>query len=153
MSLILAFFESERNRSIWVFLTHAQQAITHSRRHLKTLLLNNDLPDFIMASQREFTTRRIAKMESYCRWALFTHLGRTYPPLDACTNLCSVDSKMDAHQKDAIRGALSSRISVIHGGAGTGKSSLVAAILKELAYRKQQTIVIAPTGIISFFLQ
>lgn len=52
----------------------------------------------------------------------------------------------DEHQKNAIEGALSSTISLITGGAGTGKTTVIAAITNEIKKRGYNTILCSYTG-------
>ena len=49
-------------------------------------------------------------------------------------------------QADAIRSALTSKIMVITGGPGTGKTTIINALLKILAKRRFKTLLAAPTG-------
>lgn len=52
----------------------------------------------------------------------------------------------DEHQKNAIEGALNSTISLITGGAGTGKTTIIAAITNEIKKRGYNTILCSYTG-------
>ena len=57
-----------------------------------------------------------------------------------------IDLKLAPAQKDAIRLAVSSKVMVITGGPGVGKTSLVNAILKIFMAKKLDVVLCAPTG-------
>lgn len=52
--------------------------------------------------------------------------------------------ELNGKQRQAIRAALTNRISVITGGPGTGKTTIINAIVR--AYREDETVLLAPTG-------
>ena len=51
-----------------------------------------------------------------------------------------------ASQSEAIRSALTSKVMVITGGPGTGKTTIINALLKILSKRRFRTLLAAPTG-------
>lgn len=55
----------------------------------------------------------------------------------------SISQQLDEKQQEAVRTALSNRLSVINGHAGTGKSSVIAEIAKK---KNGSVYVLAPTG-------
>ena len=52
--------------------------------------------------------------------------------------------ELNGKQRQAIRAALTNRISVITGGPGTGKTTIINAIVR--AYWEDETVLLAPTG-------
>lgn len=67
--------------------------------------------------------------------------GRAIPWVEAQTGLILAPS-----QKDAVRVALTSKVLVITGGPGVGKTTLVNSILKLLAAKDMRILLGAPTG-------
>ncbi len=57
-----------------------------------------------------------------------------------------LDIRLAKNQADAIRCALENKIMVITGGPGTGKTTIINAILKILSTLKVKTFLAAPTG-------
>ena len=78
------------------------------------------------------------------------HAPRATPPMDVekalewVQNEISID--LAASQSEAIRSALTSKVMVITGGPGTGKTTIINALLKILLKRKFRTLLAAPTG-------
>jgi len=74
----------------------------------------------------------------------------SYPDIDMDKAVAWVQEKtgkeLAASQVDALRKALSSRVLVITGGPGVGKTTLVNAILLVLRAKKIQCLLCAPTG-------
>jgi exodeoxyribonuclease V alpha subunit len=73
-----------------------------------------------------------------------------WPEIDADKAIPWVEGKTDLtlaeSQKAALRAALSSKIMVITGGPGVGKTTLVNAILRVLAAKRVELVLCAPTG-------
>jgi exodeoxyribonuclease V alpha subunit len=72
------------------------------------------------------------------------------PAIDADTALSWVEKKMGLElaptQRDAVRRAATSKVLVITGGPGTGKTTIVRAILEIFAAKGQRCALCAPTG-------
>lgn len=56
------------------------------------------------------------------------------------------NSNLSEEQKTSIIGALSNRLSIITGGAGTGKTTIIRTIHKILESNKKNCLLLAPTG-------
>lgn len=100
------------------------------------------------------TTAEYDAAEKYTAEKLKRMLAREpeYPPLvvrgkieDVCENQAF---KLSETQKDAVKLALSNRVSIITGGPGTGKSTILAAIIDSFKalYPAQEIVLMSPTG-------
>jgi exodeoxyribonuclease V alpha subunit len=69
------------------------------------------------------------------------HADKAIPCVEGKTGLTLAEN-----QKAALRAALSSKIMVITGGPGVGKTTLVNAILRVLAAKRIELLLCAPTG-------
>lgn len=73
-----------------------------------------------------------------------------WPAIDACKAIPWVEEKtgltLAESQKDAVRSALAAKVTVITGGPGVGKTTLVNAILRILAAKRVDLLLCAPTG-------
>jgi len=74
----------------------------------------------------------------------------TWPSIDAAKAIPWVERRtglqLAASQREAVRMALSSKVLVITGGPGVGKTTLVNSILKVLIAKKVRVMLCAPTG-------
>lgn len=57
-----------------------------------------------------------------------------------------LDNKLDDIQKSAVKNALENNISIITGGPGTGKTTIISNIIKNTKNMGYQTLLLAPTG-------
>src|ERR1700760_360109 len=82
-------------------------------------------------------------------WALVS-TGPTWPSIDAAKAIPWVERRtglqLAASQREAVRMALSSKVLVITGGPGVGKTTLVNSILKVLIAKQIRVALCAPTG-------
>jgi len=73
-----------------------------------------------------------------------------WPQIDADRAIPWIEGKtgleLAASQRDAIRLALSSKVTVITGGPGVGKTTIVNSILRILAAKQMEMLLCAPTG-------
>ena len=113
--------------------------------------LNEDLEDF----QENYKAVYLAKYY-YCekgvanRLKILTQVPKTIRPVDPDKALGWVQEQLAIQlapkQADAVRTALVSKVLVITGGPGTGKTTLINAILKIFATLGVQMLLAAPTG-------
>ncbi len=101
--------------------------------------------DLLHVEENQVSAERVHKAEQNAAMALALRLdNNSVPweyPLSVAPHLYSRE------QKDAIQMALSHRLSLILGGAGSGKTTLVGNLLEEfLAHEKGGTLLLAPTG-------
>lgn len=74
----------------------------------------------------------------------------SHPEIDATKAIPWVEEKtgrtLAAEQRQAVRTALTSRVLVVTGGPGVGKTTIVQSILAILAAKKVRAVLAAPTG-------
>ncbi len=74
----------------------------------------------------------------------------TWPEIDADKAIPWIEQKLDvtlaASQREAVAKAVSSKVMVITGGPGVGKTTLVNAILRILVVKGVKVVLAAPTG-------
>jgi exodeoxyribonuclease V alpha subunit len=84
------------------------------------------------------------------RLRVLVSMGPSWPPIDAAKAIPWVERRTDlelaASQREAVRIALSSKVLVITGGPGVGKTTLVNSILKILIAKQVRVALCAPTG-------
>jgi exodeoxyribonuclease V alpha subunit len=95
-------------------------------------------------------TRRIRDMEMECARALVRLRGAgSVGAIDARRAIVSFERReglqLSEGQREAVERALVSRVLVITGGPGTGKTTLVRALIRILG-RRQRVVLAAPTG-------
>jgi exodeoxyribonuclease V alpha subunit len=84
------------------------------------------------------------------RLRVLVSAGPSWPPIDAAKAIPWVERRtglqLAASQREAVRIALSSKVLVITGGPGVGKTTLVNSILKILIAKQARVALCAPTG-------
>ena len=84
------------------------------------------------------------------RLRVLVSAGPSWPPIDAAKAIPWVERRtglqLAASQREAVRIALSSKVLVITGGPGVGKTTLVNSILKILIAKQVRVALCAPTG-------
>ena len=84
------------------------------------------------------------------RLRVLASAGPAWPPIDAAKAIPWVERRtglqLAASQREAVRIALSSKVLVITGGPGVGKTTLVNSILKILIAKQVRVALCAPTG-------
>jgi exodeoxyribonuclease V alpha subunit len=84
------------------------------------------------------------------RLRVLVSAGPPWPPIDAAKAIPWVERRtglqLAASQREAVRIALSSKVLVITGGPGVGKTTLVNSILKILIAKQVRVVLCAPTG-------
>jgi exodeoxyribonuclease V alpha subunit len=85
--------------------------------------------------------------------AAVARLARAHPagaPVDAGASIAAFEKAtgfaLSERQREAVQAACASRLLVITGGPGTGKTTLVRAIVDALRRRGQRVLLCAPTG-------
>lgn len=78
------------------------------------------------------------------------HAAVTLPPVQVEKALAWADQQshitMSDAQREAVRAAITSKLVVITGGPGVGKTTIIRGIVKILAYKKAKIALCAPTG-------
>lgn len=91
-----------------------------------------------------------AEREIAGRMARLSRLGPGFPAIDFERAVVWCEQRTGKHlapsQREALRQALTNRVSVITGGPGVGKTTLVCSIMTVLQAKKVQCALCAPTG-------
>ena len=98
----------------------------------------------LIADGQAVTSQRLRDDELLIRRALEEHAWAT--PMREVAVQRHADAELDAHQHEAFQMALDSRISVISGGAGTGKTYVVARLTAAFQKSGMAVCLCAPTG-------
>ncbi|MCP4680076.1 MAG: AAA family ATPase [Deltaproteobacteria bacterium] len=121
----------------------------HIEQHLKGLVTCNRLAEFDKCERILVGLPHILSMERFLA-AIFLKGKRDHPRYKsdpAWTRLCSdMEESLNTAQREAVVSALSHSITVISGGAGSGKTYTVAAIVAECSLRNLAVAMAAPTG-------
>jgi exodeoxyribonuclease V alpha subunit len=91
-----------------------------------------------------------AEEQIAARVQLLSAARSAYPPIDIEKAISWCEQKtgkiLAPSQREALRRALTSRVLVLTGGPGVGKTTLINALLRILTTKKVQCILCAPTG-------
>ncbi len=119
---------------------------------IKRMLEDNDLASYKMSDTVYISTSEVADAEKYISWRLYemTTSAVTFSNADIASIIESVEGKFDISyaklQREALFAALASGVSVITGGPGTGKTTVVKALISIFDNMGLKTVLAAPTG-------
>jgi exodeoxyribonuclease V alpha subunit len=101
------------------------------------------LPPFFMAERGAANRLRRIQLAPQDRLAAFQRLDwpRAFAFLAQASPI-----QLTEQQKDAVRMALTSKVSILTGGPGTGKSTITGSIIRLIAAQGRSVLVAAPTG-------
>ncbi len=144
-ALPLELLEEETGKLLLVDekIVRAALAKTRADGELVTETMNGQELVFLPNLQRA-EELIAARVKSLCA------SGPGYPPIDFAKAVewfqAKTGMELAPSQRSALQQALSSRVLVITGGPGVGKTTLVNAILKILRAKKVRCLLCAPTG-------
>ncbi len=124
----------------------------HVVRAIETLVQARELHVESDDPDRPIYTQSMHRLERQVAQALRRRVERPFQGRvpDVAAALARFESRsgmrLSESQRQAIRDALGSRVLVITGGPGTGKTTLVRALLAALDEQKLRTLLCAPTG-------
>ena len=98
----------------------------------------------LIADGQAVTSGRLRDDELLIRCALEEHAWA--PPFREVVIQRHAGAELDAHQREAFGMALANRVSVISGGAGTGKTYVVAHLTAAFQKNEMSVCLCAPTG-------
>ena len=120
---------------------------------LDRLILARDLVEEGMEGERLVYLGELQRAEENCGQILrkFSAQAAQYPPIDVPAAIAHVEEKelgwkLADGQRRAVEATLNSRVQVITGGPGVGKTTILQAVLKVLSARKVVPVLCAPTG-------
>ncbi|MGB0647079.1 MAG: ATP-dependent DNA helicase [Bradymonadia bacterium] len=120
-------------------------SMSEASAHLKALSIN-DRPMFTTHSTSQVQLMRISALESQLEKKV-RQLASEESTID--TSALNISSHLTAEQANAVRASIQHRISVITGGPGTGKTSIIVELLRcvvQLGIDPKRIALAAPTG-------
>ena len=144
-ALPLAVLEEEAGKLLILEEALIEAALTkaHEDRDLVTETIDGEALVFLPSLKRA-EEGIAARVRNLCT------LPCTYPPIDLPKAIEWCEGKtgkvLAPSQREALARAISSRILVITGGPGVGKTTLLNAILRILSAKKVRCMLCAPTG-------
>lgn len=105
---------------------------------------NNEAQEIVMLTKMYFTESSVAqKLALLCLTAKESNLDVS-SEISYFENINKI--QFDKQQKEAIENSIKSGVSVITGGPGTGKTTIIKCILNILEQQKNKVMLLAPTG-------
>ena len=122
-------------------------AVDHA---IETLVANRSLGVDAKAPEHAIYAPRLLAHEIECARSLQALLSREAAPSDPERILAALSTRskfaLSKSQHQAVVAALASRLLVITGGPGTGKTTLVQRLIELFAQQRLQVVLCAPTG-------
>ncbi len=133
-------------------LLHAQELLDISVEILAEALAKEYEKGTLVKEENRVYLRDLFRAESRVAEKL-RHLldaSRTFPPIDADKAIAWAESKMGLSlaplQREALANAIRSKVSIITGGPGVGKTTIIRALTEIFSARKLDIRLAAPTG-------
>jgi exodeoxyribonuclease V alpha subunit len=126
-------------------------ASIESAKKIKIEDLNQDLEEFKENNKAVYLTQfHVCETGAAHRLKVLLNVPGSLKPIDPEKAIPWVQDRLAIHladrQKDAIRCALTCKVMVLTGGPGTGKTTIINAILKILSSVQARVLLAAPTG-------
>lgn len=119
---------------------------------INDMIGDDELSVYEASSIRYVSTRQVKEAESYIAWRLY-EMGSSveyFSGADIASIIESVEGKFGISyaglQREALFAALESGVSIITGGPGTGKTTVVKALISIFRNMGLKTVLAAPTG-------
>ena len=133
-------------------LLHAQELLDISVEILADALAKEFEKGTLVKEENRVYLRDLHRAEVRAAAKLIRLLDtpRTFPPIDADKAIAWAEKKMGLSlaplQRDALRNAILSKVSIITGGPGVGKTTIIRALTEIFSARKLDIRLAAPTG-------
>mgnify|MGYP003586851775 FL=1 len=133
-------------------LLHAQELLGISVEILAEALAQEYERGTLVKEENRVYLRDLYRAESRAAAKLRRLLDapRTFPPIDADRAIAWAEEKMRLKlaplQREALANAIRSKVSIITGGPGTGKTTIIRALAEIFAARRLDIRLAAPTG-------
>ena len=107
-------------------------------------LVREEIPEKVLVSYKNFA---IEKMIAKYLFALTgSHLQPTQVKIDFGHIFRKTSVELTQEQRNAVISAVNHRITIITGGPGTGKTTIIRAIIEALEHDGKSVLIAAPTG-------
>jgi len=133
-------------------LLHAQELLGISVEILADALAKEFEKGTLVKEENRIYLRDIYRAETHVadKVRLLLDTPRTFPPIDADKAIAWAETKMGLHlaplQREALANAIRSKVSIITGGPGVGKTTIIRALTEIFNARKLNIRLAAPTG-------
>lgn len=133
-------------------LLHAQELLGISVEILADALAKEYEKGTLVKEENRVYLRDLHRAETRVAASLRTLLDtpRTFAPIDAPKAIAWAEGKMGLRlaplQREALANAISSKVSIITGGPGVGKTTIIRALTEIFGVRKLDIRLAAPTG-------
>lgn len=133
-------------------LLHAQELLGISVEILADALAKEYEKGTLVKEENRVYLRDLHRAETRVAASLLTLLDtpRTFAPIDAPKAIAWAEGKMGLRlaplQREALANAISSKVSIITGGPGVGKTTIIRALTEIFGVRKLDIRLAAPTG-------
>jgi exodeoxyribonuclease V alpha subunit len=133
-------------------ILHAQELLGISVERLAEALAQEFEKGTLVKEENRVYLRDLHRAETRAAAKLCRLLDapRAFPPIDADRAIAWAEGKMGLSlaplQREALRNAVRSKVSIITGGPGVGKTTIIRALTEIFAARKLDIRLAAPTG-------
>ena len=133
-------------------LLHAQELLDISVEILAEALAKEYEKGTLVKEENRVYLRDLYRAETHVAEKLRSLFDtpRTFPPIDADRAIAWSETKMGLHlaplQREALANAIRSKVSIITGGPGVGKTTIIRALTEIFTARKLDIRLAAPTG-------
>lgn len=107
-------------------------------------LVREDLPEKVVMSFKNYAVERAIARKLYSLSESSFDSGGIEVDFDKISEEISVE--LTGEQEEAVVSAVNNRITIITGGPGTGKTTIIRAIIESLKIAEKSVMVAAPTG-------
>lgn len=107
-------------------------------------LVKEEVPETVVASYKNYAIEKMIAKRLYFLANPGFHLPPVQVHFDRIFKKIAVE--LTEEQKEAVISSVSDHITIITGGPGTGKTTIIRAIIEALQEVKQKVLIAAPTG-------